>query len=175
VKLSKEIKAPKLKPQIFVVSGAFLIFALLFLIGSKKFSETPKFTEMDARVQLGISYVQGGGAPMIGIGMLKDVLKEDPNNKFAIWTLGTFSQKSGQHDKAIQRFEDLLNIETEKDERVNVYTALEFSLISTNQVNRALLLHEKMMSEFAADTTLVSMIQERNNEIRNRFINVKKD
>ncbi|MEZ4938921.1 MAG: hypothetical protein R2799_15135 [Crocinitomicaceae bacterium] len=130
---------------------------------------------MDARVQLGISYVQGGGAPMVGIGMLKEVLKEDPENKYAIWTLGTFSQQSGQHEKAIQRFEDLLNIEVNKEERVNAYTALEFSLISTNQVNRALILHEKMMEEFASDSTLVAMIQERNKEIKNRFINVQKD
>lgn len=169
------MKAPKIKPQYLVVSGAFLIFALLFLQSSRKYSEKPVLSEMDARVQLGISYVQGGGAPMVGIGMLKDVLKEDPENKYALWTLGTFSQQSGQHEKAIQRFEDLLNIEVVKEERVKIYTALEFSLINTNQVNRALLLHERMMKEFEGDSTLVAMIQERNKEIKNRFINVKKD
>lgn len=169
------MKAPRIKPQFFVVSGAFLIFALLFLVSNAKYADTPKLSEMDGRVQLGISYVQGGGAPMVGIGMLKDVLKEDPNNKYALWTLGTFSQQSGQHDKAILRFEDLLNIETEKEERVNIYTALEFSYINTDQVNRALLLHEKMLEEFKSDSTLVSMIKERNREIRNKFINVKKD
>ena len=172
---SKENKAPKLWPQFFVVSGAFLIFALLFLVGNAKYSETPKVTEMDARVQLGISYVQGGGAPMVGIGMLKSVLKDDPNNKFAIWTLGTFSQKSGQHDKAVLRFEDLLNIVSKKEERLNIYAALESSLINSDQVYRALLLHDKMIEEFKADTAIVSMIEVRNKEIKSKYINIKED
>jgi len=136
-----------------------------------KYSEKPPLDEIDARVQLGISYVQGGGAPMKGIKILKDVLEEDPENKFALWTLGVFSQQSGQHDKAIARFEDLLRVEKEEKERINVYTALEYSLISMNQINRALLLHEEMMKEFDSNPEMLERIKYRNNEIKNKFIN----
>jgi len=169
------MKAPKIKPQYLVVSGAFLIFALLFLVSTKKYSEKPVLSEMDARVQLGISYVQGGGAPMVGIKMLKDVLTDDPENKYAIWTLASFSKQSKQYDKAIGRYEDLLNIETSSKERMNIYVELEDCFVNTGQFNRALFVHEKMLKEFESDSSTVAMIKERNEYIRDKFINVKKD
>ena len=175
MKTSKDMKAPKIKPQYLVVSGAFLLFALLFLVSSKKYSEKPVLSEMDARVQLGISYVEGGGAPMVGIKMLKDVLKDDPENKYAIRTLADFSRRSNQYDKAIGRYEDLLSIETNSKERFSIYVELEECFVNTGQFNRALLVHDKMIVEFKSDRATVAMIKERNEYIKDKFINIKKD
>lgn len=63
---------------------------------------------LDAKTGLGIAYVNGGGPPMQGIGLLLDVVKQDPNNRKAELNLGLFAMKSGQFDKAVNRFKTLV-------------------------------------------------------------------
>lgn len=48
--------------------------------------------------------------PMQGIGLLREILAKDENNQLALLNLGLLSMQSGQHDKAIQRFEKLLEV-----------------------------------------------------------------
>lgn len=62
----------------------------------------------DAKTGLGITIVNGMGAPMQGIAMLMDVVKKDPKNLKANMNLGMFANKSGQFDKAIIRFNYIL-------------------------------------------------------------------
>ena len=69
---------------------------------------------LDAKAGLGIAYVNGGGAPMQGIGLLLDVVRQDPNNKNALLNLGMFAMKSGQFDKAVDRFKTLITVEKQK-------------------------------------------------------------
>ena len=45
--------------------------------------------------------------------MLKKVLEIDPNNVDALINLGYFSSKSGQYDKAIERFKQVIEIDPE--------------------------------------------------------------
>lgn len=61
-------------------------------------------TNLDAKTGMGITMVNGSGAPMAGITMLLDVVKKDPKNFKANMNLGMFAIKSGQFDKAITRF-----------------------------------------------------------------------
>jgi tetratricopeptide (TPR) repeat protein len=63
---------------------------------------------LDAKAGLGIAYVNGGGAPMQGIALLLDVVKQDPNNRNAELNLGLFAMKSGQFEKAVDRFKTLI-------------------------------------------------------------------
>jgi tetratricopeptide (TPR) repeat protein len=63
---------------------------------------------LDAKTGLGIAYVNGGGTPMQGIALLLDVVKQDPDNENANLNLGLFSMKSGQYDKAVQRFKSVV-------------------------------------------------------------------
>ena len=63
----------------------------------------------DAKTGLGISIVNGAGAPMEGIKLLMDVVSKDPKNLKANMSLGLFAIKSGQFDKAIIRFNDIVN------------------------------------------------------------------
>ena len=66
---------------------------------------------------LGVCYVEGASAlgqpPMKGVGMLKNVLQIDPKNIDALINLGYFSTKSGQYDKAIERYNQVLEIDPE--------------------------------------------------------------
>lgn len=67
--------------------------------------------------------------PMEGIFMLREILKEDPNNVKAIFTMGMLSVRSGQHEKAVIRFKRLLELEPARTEvhRLlgNAYKALD--------------------------------------------------
>lgn len=72
---------------------------------------------LDAKTGLGIAYVNqtslgiadaDGGSPMQGIMLLLDVVKQDPNNRNANLSLGMFAMKSGQYQKAVQRFKTII-------------------------------------------------------------------
>jgi tetratricopeptide (TPR) repeat protein len=72
---------------------------------------------LEAKTGLGIAYVNqtslgmtdpDGGSPMQGIMMLLDVVKQDPKNRSANLSLGMFAMKSGQYEKAVQRFKTMI-------------------------------------------------------------------
>ncbi|HVV55009.1 MAG TPA: tetratricopeptide repeat protein [Mucilaginibacter sp.] len=72
---------------------------------------------LDAKTGLGVAYVNqtslgiadpNGGSPMQGIMMLLDVVKKDPKNWNANLNLGLFAMKSGQYEKAVERFKTLI-------------------------------------------------------------------
>jgi len=65
---------------------------------------------LDAKTGLGIAYVNQGSNPMAGITLLLQVVKDDPKNVVANLNLGMFSMKSGQFDKAIDRFKTVIAV-----------------------------------------------------------------
>jgi tetratricopeptide (TPR) repeat protein len=66
-------------------------------------------TNLDAKTGLGITIVNGMGAPMQGITMLREVVEKEPKNLKANMNLGIFAVKSGQFDKAIIRFNTIIS------------------------------------------------------------------
>lgn len=68
-------------------------------------------TNVDAKVKLGSSIVEGTNEPMKGIKILKEVVDSHPDNKEAHLTLGFFAIKSNQLDKALERFNKVLEID----------------------------------------------------------------
>ena len=60
-------------------------------------------TDIDAKAGLGICLVEGSGVPMQGIQLLLGVVEKDPNHFSANKSLGIFSMRTGQFDKAVQR------------------------------------------------------------------------
>jgi Tfp pilus assembly protein PilF len=42
--------------------------------------------------------------------LLREVLVEDPKNELALYNMGMLSIQSGQHDKAIERLEELIKV-----------------------------------------------------------------
>ena len=73
--------------------------------------------DLDIQVDLGVCLIEGssflGTPPMEGIGILKKVEQSDPNNIKALINLGYFAIKSGQFDKAEERFNQVLKIDSE--------------------------------------------------------------
>ena len=73
---------------------------------------------LNAKTDLGICYAEGTSSPMEGIMMLREVVKENPNHEMAQYNLGILSVKSSQYEKAVERFEKVLEINpTNKEAR----------------------------------------------------------
>lgn len=113
-------------------------------------------TSNDAKTGLGITIVNGMGMPMQGIAMLMDVVKKDPKNLKANMSLGTFAIKSGQFDKAITRFKDIIAIKPSPDAYFYLGTAYE-NLGKNAEAVDAYLKSKKL----AANPTLSKFIDER--------------
>jgi len=75
----------------------------------KSIDVDPKNTE--AKIQIAACYVEDGKDPMKGITLLKELEKTDSNNVKLQLTFAFFSVKSGQIDKAIKRFNKVLEID----------------------------------------------------------------
>lgn len=71
---------------------------------------------LNAKTDLGTCYVEGTAQPMKGIMMLREVVQKDPNHEMAQYNLGMLSVKSGQMDKAIERFKTVLKINPNRSE-----------------------------------------------------------
>lgn len=66
---------------------------------------------IDAKIQLAACFVEEGKDPMKGIGLLREVEKVDSNNVKLQLTFAFFSAKSQQWDKAVRRFNKVLEID----------------------------------------------------------------
>ncbi|RYG19910.1 MAG: hypothetical protein EOO07_05900 [Chitinophagaceae bacterium] len=101
-------------------------------------------TNTDAKTGLGITIVNGMGAPMQGITMLREVVEKEPNNLKANMNLGIFAIKSGQFDKAIIRFNTIITtIKATPDAYFYLGTAYE-SLGKNTQAIDAYLMSKKL-------------------------------
>ena len=58
---------------------------------------------LDAKTDLGICYAEGTTTPMQGIMLLREVVEKNPGAN-AQFNLGILSVRSGQYDKALERF-----------------------------------------------------------------------
>lgn len=68
------------------------------------------------KIALAYCYVDGSSQPMQGIQLLLGIVRENPDNIPANLMLGQFSIRSGQLDKAQERFEKVLAIEPKNTE-----------------------------------------------------------
>ena len=68
------------------------------------------------KMALASCYIDGTSQPMQGIQLLLGIVKEQPDNIPANLMLGQLSIRSGQMDKAKERFEKVVNLEPENTE-----------------------------------------------------------
>jgi tetratricopeptide (TPR) repeat protein len=64
---------------------------------------------LEAKTKMAMTYVTTAN-PMQGILLLREVLAEDPKNEPALFNLGILSMRSGQYDKAIDRFQQIIRL-----------------------------------------------------------------
>jgi len=73
-----------------------------------------------AKVGIGFCYLFGNisEAPMAGIQLIREVLQKNPHNVYAHMVLGAAGIRSGQFDKAIEHFDDILKVQPENLEAI---------------------------------------------------------
>ena len=105
-----------------------------------------KVSALDVKVDEAVAIIQSGeGAPMVAIGMLLDVLREDPNHEKALMWLGNFSMMSGQWDKAIDRFHQLSQLFPENE----MYALNKVqALLQTGDTTRAIEVSNEYLNSF---------------------------
>lgn len=85
------------------------------------------------KIKIGMTYVVTSN-PMQGILMIREVLEENPQNTEALFQLGLLAVRSGQLEKAIERFEAVLKI-TPDDWNSVLYLGISHSELG--QVDKA--------------------------------------
>lgn len=113
-----------------------------------------------AKTGLGAALVTGSNNPMAGIALLREVVQAEPKNLDANKTLGLFSMKSQQFDKAIERFKTVLEIQPDAESYFYLATAYE----KIGQKNEAISAYQKS-KEMAADPTLSQYIDRQIEEL----------
>ncbi len=81
--------------------------------------------------------------PMLGIGLLREIVAQDETNRQAILNLGLLSVQSGQFDRAKARFERLISLDT-SDNEAKLYLAV--SMIELEEQSQARLLLEDILA-----------------------------
>jgi len=123
---------------------------------------------LDAQTATGVVNVEGssqlGIMPMKGIGILKDVLNKDPKNVNAMTNLGYFAIQSGQFEKAVERFEEVLKIDSQNAE---AYIYLTDAYLSQEKVEKGIETLEKYKS-LLDDPIVLKQIDDYINDIRNK-------
>lgn len=98
---------------------------------------------VDAKIQLAACFVEEGKDPMKGIGMLREVEKTDSSNVKLQLTFAFFSVKSQQWDKAIKRFNKVLEIDPLY---IEAYLHLADAYEQQGQTNKTIEMLEKYAS-----------------------------
>tara|TARA_B110000046_G_scaffold173759_1_gene196659 strand:- start:11789 stop:12628 length:840 start_codon:yes stop_codon:yes gene_type:complete len=123
---------------------------------------------LQAQTAIGVASVEGssqlGFMPMKGIGILKEVLNKDPKNVDAMTNLGYFAIQSGQYEKAVERFEEVLKIDPDISE---AYIYLTDAYLSQDKVDKGIETLEKYKS-LVDDPIVIKQVEDYINEIRNK-------
>lgn len=133
--------------------------------GAESFKNALKLDpeSLEAKTGLGIANVNGAAAsPMEGISLLLEVVKKDPTNRNANLNLGLFSMKSGQYDKAVERFKTVI---AQKPE-VEPYFYLAESYKQLGQKKEAIKAYEQCKS-MMSDPAFTQRIDEFIKELKN--------
>jgi len=118
-------------------------------------------SNLDAQTGLGMAYVNGSSNPMQGITLLLGVVKQDPKNIKANMNLGLFSMKSGQFDKAVDRFKTV--VAQKPDPEAWFYLASSYE--NQGLIDDAIMAYLKT-KELAADPSLSQFVDRKITELK---------
>jgi len=136
--------------------------AILYQGAIKGFEKALFFdaNNLSAKTNLGVSIVESssllGTQPMKGITLLREVVQKDSNNIEANLQLGLFSVTSRQFDKAIERFQRILRIDST---HIDMYVYLGDTYLTMGEKNMAVKSYENYKVR-VKDTLIVRNIDE---------------
>ncbi len=116
----------------------------------------------EVKTGLGIAYVSGTPNPMQGIQLLLDVVKNDPENLKANLNLGLFSMKSGQYEKAVERFKTVISLAPSAEAWFYLASSYENMGMKSDAIGAYL-----KTKEIAADPNMSQFVDRKVNELSN--------
>jgi len=117
-------------------------------------------SRLDLKTKVAMTYVSSDN-PMSGIMMLREVIEQEPTNEEALFNLGILSIQSGQYDKAIKRFENLLKHHPDNDQ-AEFYLALSY--FNENRREDAKRLFQKIKNT-SSDEPVLAAVESYLNEL----------
>jgi tetratricopeptide (TPR) repeat protein len=118
---------------------------------------------VETKISLASCYVEGSSEPMKGIAMLREVEKVDSNNVNLQLNFAFFSEKSGQWDRAIKRFEKVLKIQPDF---IEAYLHLADAYKQKGDKENAIKSLEKYLT-LVDDVTIKTEVQNYINQLKN--------
>ena len=127
----------KRSPFIAVVLG--LVLALYIYTSSvrPKRPSIKKELSITEQIQAALSNIQDADNPqsqMKGILQMRSLSEKYPENADLQWNMGLFSIQSGQYEKAVARFEKVINIDAQ---RLDAYMQLAISYMALQDTSAA--------------------------------------
>ena len=127
----------KRSPFIAIILG--LVLALYIYTSSvrPKRPSTKKELPITEQIQVALSNIQDAENPqsqMKGILQMRSLSEKYPDNADLQWNMGLFSIQSGQYEKAVARFENVINIDAQ---RLDAYMQLAMSYIALQDTSAA--------------------------------------
>ena len=127
----------KRSPFIAIIFG--LVLALYIYTSSvrPKRPSTKKELPISEQIQVALSNIQDAENPqsqMKGILQMRSLSEKYPDNADLQWNMGLFSIQSGQYEKAVARFENVINIDAQ---RLDAYMQLAMSYIALQDTSAA--------------------------------------
>lgn len=120
----------------------------------------PQTAALDQKVDEAVLIIQNAdGAPMRGIGMLREVLAEDPNHVKANYWMGEFSWMSGQLDKAVPRFEKVLEVDPDNAEAAKRLVTVHIQLQQNEKAKNVVETFEKNNPNHEALAEMKSILE----------------
>lgn len=148
------------KPQLLVLLAALAVTVLLVLAPrtpSGKQDEAQAALAMppaDTKLTEAVALVQGQD-PMRGIMMLREIVEQEPDNADAHWHLGLFSIQSGQHEKALERFKKVRDLDEKGYPDVWFYLGRTYATLDSTEQAIACFTKYKTLSTDTAVTQVV--------------------
>lgn len=154
---------------IAALAGAVLLIVLLYkapitpsseeVVEPEEHSISDGHSELEHKIEEAIGKVNGG-EPMAGITMLRDLAAEYPNEPLPHFYLGLFSMQSGQFDKAVERFEKVIELDPKL---LSAYTYLAEANLALGNQEKAVEILEALYLQLESEeekTELLKYIEE---------------
>ena len=128
-----------MKRSPFIAIVLSLVLALYIYTSSvrPKRPSVKKELSINEQIQAALSNIQDSDNPqsqMKGILQMRSLSEKYPENADLQWNMGLFSIQSGQYEKAVTRFEKVINIDAQ---RLDAYMQLAMSYIALQDTSAA--------------------------------------
>jgi len=99
--------------QLIIIIISFISIFLVYQLPTAVLENKTSQDEIQntVSVERALTLIQGSN-PMEGIFMFREILQEDPKNTDALYYLGLLSNQTGQYENAVERFNQLISIDS---------------------------------------------------------------